>query len=611
MRPIYATALFCALSVTAWATTPFYRPLVPQLSSGNRAEWTYGPTRLNTEALQALLSDHITFSGETGTAATLVSPDGETWSGAAGLSDIETSTPMTADMQFRVGSNTKLMLAIVLMQLVDEGKLNLDAPLKDFVSGYSRWKNITVRQLLRMRSGIPEYFMNKLFWAAALVGPSHVFSPHELLAFVRWSPFDFKPGSQCGYSNSNYILLGLIAEKIAGKPAHELIEERITRPLKLQHTFLDTTGEKVPALAEGYIDFALASPLMGIPGFLAYLIPEEHLVGDRLFKTSYFLHPSATWTAGGAISTTSDMTRLVRALFEGSLVSERALAQMTQFQDCTVLTQKLGYGLGVMNIATSLGPAYGHGGLNFGYETYTFYVPGRHLALSQMHNFFPENTEAVLDTLLTTAMSDQKLSACHIPKGFFDDKSDLRLSFRFKGILKRESEEPSPGLGHFSAILDDSREPYSGSLAKATLKKGPGGQPYVELLSLAPVKDGKSAKMAVVTLDPNLFASATPGTVIRPAGTQSFTLLSDLSLYAKTSKPRKNCITAITDYTQSSDFSLCENEPAKITEHETLRLFGKVPLTTDPTTIQETLQSLGIPTCTCYDHEGKSTPCRG
>src|SRR5947208_16228388 len=152
-----------------------------------------------------------------------------------------------ADTHFRIASNTKTMTAAVIVLLAQEGKLSLDDPVSKYVSGVPNGDSITIIELLNMRSGLYSYDDDPEFWAILERDPTKIWTPAEVLAIAFTHPPYFPPGADFHYSNTNYALLGLIAEKIEGKPLASCFQGRLFGPLGLKDTMLPAAGSNTIA----------------------------------------------------------------------------------------------------------------------------------------------------------------------------------------------------------------------------------------------------------------------------------------------------------------------------------------------------------------------------
>src|SRR5439155_525286 len=164
-------------------------------------------------------------------------------------------SPPRADTHFRIASNTKTMTAAVIVLLAQEGKLSLDDPVWKYVPGVPDGDKITITELLKMRSGLYSYDDDPEFWAILDRDPTKVWSPAEVLAIAFKHPPYFPTGTAFHYSNANYALLGLIAEKIDGKPLASCFQDRLFGPLGLKDTLLPAiTSNTLPdPYSHGYV----------------------------------------------------------------------------------------------------------------------------------------------------------------------------------------------------------------------------------------------------------------------------------------------------------------------------------------------------------------------
>ena len=161
-------------------------------------------------------------------------PDGEVVSASAGT-DPSGAAP-TSDDVYRLGSNSKLFTSLTVLTLVDEGLVDLDTPLNDYIESVDIDETVTVRDSLQHTTGIPDYTETPDFRNVMLKDPSHAWTPTETVALVSTDELDFEPGTVFAYSNTNYILLGLLIEEVTGLPYHEALRDRLIDPLALTDT---------------------------------------------------------------------------------------------------------------------------------------------------------------------------------------------------------------------------------------------------------------------------------------------------------------------------------------------------------------------------------------
>ncbi|MFJ9212409.1 serine hydrolase domain-containing protein [Streptomyces sp. NPDC102264] len=279
--------------------------------------------------------------------------DGRTRTYTAGVADLATGAPVPADGQVRIGSNTKTFTAVVVLQLVGEGKIDLDAPIETYLPDLIRGegvdgRRITVRQLLQHTSGLPEYTQAV---AENFTEFQHRYAePRELLDRALKGKASFPPGAKWEYSNTNYVVAGLLVQKITGRPLAEEINKRVVERIGLRHTYFPQAGdmtirEKHP---KGYFAEKPGAPLRDVT------------VQD----------PSWGWAAGAMISTNSDVNRFFTALLDGRLLKPAQLKEMRTTVPAEDPVAGSRYGLGLMSRPLSCGGvAWGHGGDIPGYET--------------------------------------------------------------------------------------------------------------------------------------------------------------------------------------------------------------------------------------------------
>ena len=179
-----------------------------------------------------------------GAVVLLRTPQGE-FTVTYGTTLLGATSPPRADTHFRIASNTKTMTAAVIVLLAQEGKLSLNDPVSKYVPGVPDGDKITITELLNMRSGLYTYDDDPEFWAVLERDPTKVWSPAEVLAIAFKHPPYFPPGTDFHYSNTNYALLGLIAEKIDGKPLSSCFQDRLFGPLGLKDTLLPANTSNI------------------------------------------------------------------------------------------------------------------------------------------------------------------------------------------------------------------------------------------------------------------------------------------------------------------------------------------------------------------------------
>lgn len=259
----------------------------------------------------------------------------------AGVSDLDAGTPMDAGATFRIASMTKPYTATVVLQLVEEGVLELDDTVEHWLPGIvADGHRITIRDLLHHTSGVADYFDDPAVLQPYLEGDyEYVWTPQQLVEIADQLGATSEPGTEWRYSNTNYAIVGLVVEAATGRTLGDEMQTRIFDELALEHTTfaVDTTLD--PQLAHGY--------LMG---------------GDEPIDVSG-VYPFP-WGAGNIVSDAADAATFSKALFTGDLLSPEMLAEMLPAVD-----DEPQYGLGVMAWKLPCGTAYGHDGGYAGYST--------------------------------------------------------------------------------------------------------------------------------------------------------------------------------------------------------------------------------------------------
>ena len=236
-----------------------------------------------------------------------------------GTTELGATNPPRADTHFRAASNTKTMTAAVIVQLVEEGKLSFDDLISKYAQGVPNGDAITIRQLLTMRSGLYNVTNAPELAESFDKDPDRVWTANEVLGIAFKRPPDFAPGAKFEYNNTNYILLGLVAEKIDGKPLSTIFQDRLFGPLGMKNTALPpSTSNAIPEpYSHGYLYGGTSYALADAP------YPEELQVAARAGtlepNDDTWQNPSAYFAAGGVISTADDLATWMRALVGGKL----------------------------------------------------------------------------------------------------------------------------------------------------------------------------------------------------------------------------------------------------------------------------------------------------
>ena len=296
--------------------------------------------------------------------------DGRFASVSAGFSDLENKTPLQPTDKMLAGSIGKTYFAAVVMQLVQEGKLNFDEKIDKWF-GREQWfarlpnaRDITVRMLMNHTSGLAEYYELKGFIDTLKTKPDLAFKPEILVECVLDNKPLFAAGQGWSYADTNYILVGMIVERITKKSLYSEAEKRILKPLKLTRT-IPSNSRTLPGVITGY---SMTNSPFGFEG--------------RLIKDGKFIiNPQFEWAGGGYASTAEELARWAKALYEGKVFKPAMLEQML-----AAVPAKTGrgdkYGLGVQVRQSNWGISYGHGGWFPGYLSEMEYFPEHKVAIA-------------------------------------------------------------------------------------------------------------------------------------------------------------------------------------------------------------------------------------
>ncbi|HDR7968879.1 serine hydrolase domain-containing protein [Bacillus pacificus] len=277
----------------------------------------------------------------------------------AGVADLNTKKPVKSDYRFRIGSVTKTFTATTVLQLVGENRVQLDDPIEKWLPGLVQGNGydgnqITIRQLLNHTSGIAEYLKSK---DADVMNSKKTYTAEEIVKIGLSLPPDFSPGKDWLYSNTGYVILGMLIEKITGNSYAEEIEKRIIEPLDLSNTFLPGNSPVIPGKnhARGYVKIEETGELKDIT----------------------YYNPSLANAAGDMISNADDLNKFFSSLLGGKLLKERELKEMLTTVPIEGKGVGDGYGLGIYKTKLSNGVSvWGHGGSIPGFMTFAGGVIG-------------------------------------------------------------------------------------------------------------------------------------------------------------------------------------------------------------------------------------------
>lgn len=341
------------------------------------------------EKLQAQLNEWHKNGKFAGATLGVCLADGNCFGLATGYSDAEAERQMKPSDVMLAGSVGKTFAAVLAMQLVKEGKINLDDKIEKYL-GREVWfnrlpnaKDITVRQLMNHTSGLVRYEFNPKFIKDLNAAPDKVWQPEELIGYLFDTKAAFEAGKDWDYSDTNYIVLGMIIEKATGKKYYDLAQSRILKPLKLKNTF-PQDGRILKGLIQGYAGEG-----------------NEFTGKDRVLENGKFvINPQFEWTGGGMVSNAEDLARWAKLMYEGKAFDASLVSEMTNGVPAK-LGRDVKYGLGVIIRPTPLGISYGHSGFFPGYLTDMMYFPEHKISVAvQVNSSVPQNSGKSLGRVL-------------------------------------------------------------------------------------------------------------------------------------------------------------------------------------------------------------------
>lgn len=290
-----------------------------------------------------------------------INDHGKLTSVSSGTAERGTNSPVSTNSKYRTGSVTKTFVSATILQLVGEGKVSLDDTVDRWLPGLitgngNDGTKITVRQLLQHTSGLFEYILDDRFLATILTPEGfyanryHTYTPQDLISLALAHPPDFAPGTSWEYSNTNYIVAGLIIKAVTGNTWDVEVTNRITKPLGLKDTTIPGTVATMPT-----------------PSAHAYNIWSPGVYSDTT-------EDNMTWAdaAGAIITTTTDENKFFSALLSGNVL---APAQLTAMKTTIPISPKTGYGLGLAHTKLCNGDVWWHDGATIGYGTFVATTP--------------------------------------------------------------------------------------------------------------------------------------------------------------------------------------------------------------------------------------------
>jgi len=306
--------------------------------------------------------DDITNSGVVGATMSVYTKDYGMWLGISGKADLHSNIDLKVCNITRVGSIVKTFTATVILKLQEEGKISLNDKISKYLSG-NYINNIenagiaTIRQLLQHSSGIYNFIDNLRFQTASLNDLIREWKADDLLKYAYNKPAYFNPGEDVQYSNTNYILLGLLIEKIEGRPIYQVFDEKIINPLGLTNTQFAGKNPVPDGIIRGYVDF---------------------YSNLQVIESTYFSGWDYYTADGGLISNPYDLNIFIRALMNGQILNSNSLNEMLNFKTPKKQNPEyfdVHFGLGIKKMNTDQGDVYCHDGNAIGYYANMMFFP--------------------------------------------------------------------------------------------------------------------------------------------------------------------------------------------------------------------------------------------
>ena len=335
--------------------------------------------------LNSILASYSSAYDGIGFQATVMLPDGKMINSVAGRADLKKEVPITFDHHLLIGSITKLFTAALVMQFVEQGRLALEDTLGKWYD-YPYASSVTVQDLLNQTSGVPDYTQDLRFYARTILLPKVPWQPEQLVELLDGKSVLFPAGEKHNYSNSNYLLLGRILEKITGQSYIVLLREMIFKPLDLKESFiLDYPHDLL--VANGY---------------------DETIVNLGRRNTSSYRRSleSGAYSAGAIMSTSRDVASFTHALFNGELLKKKSLKAMQTFGEAEdiFIESQTGYGLGVRQLKLAGQTLVGHTGSIPGYSGISMHHPKKNYTISILCNLSIIDYVSVLEEIQMLAL---------------------------------------------------------------------------------------------------------------------------------------------------------------------------------------------------------------
>jgi D-alanyl-D-alanine carboxypeptidase len=376
---------------------------------------------INQRALRAIVRQTAGELHVPGAVVRLRTPEG-VFTAAYGTTRLGSRIRPQPDTHFRIASITKTMTSAVILQLAQERKLRLSDPVSKYVAGVPNGDQLTIALLLKMRSGLFDYTSAPEMTPFFDNEPTKAWTPQELLAISFARPVNFQPGTDYEYSNTNYALLGLIIEKVDGRPLARAMQKRLFGPLGLNDTVLPPrTSNRIPRpFARGYLYGSSSAITTGIPDPPYDEALQAAVEAGTVQPNDYTgVNHSFATAAGGAISTADDLDTWIRALVGGRVLNRR-YQRLWRASPVPTGQGGLDYGFGINRLRWGPNALYLHGGETVGYNSEAAYDPTNKLTLVVWANLTISPSEALTANTLMLKVLDRAYKLSPLAPGALD-----------------------------------------------------------------------------------------------------------------------------------------------------------------------------------------------
>jgi D-alanyl-D-alanine carboxypeptidase len=327
-----------------------------------------------------------------GISVAIVLPDGSSWSGVSGFADVPDKVAVTRSTSFAIASVSKTFTAALILALAEEGRIDLDAPVRRYLPGLKKVSSkVRVRQLLDHTSGLRDYFFHPSIDRQLLSRPDRRWD--SALAFRYVGKPYFEPGKGWHYSNTNYLVLGMIAEAVGKEPIADQVRARFLEPLGLEHTWYQPEDAAPTEVAHGYRfeSASTAAPPIDLSDGTP-LVPFTSVV-------------TAAGAAGGFASTARDLAQWAHHLYGGEVLRPEYLTAMIDPGATTALKSSIPYGYGTQVVEIDGHKTFGHSGRLLGFRSAIRYLPDQGVAIAVLTNQSRTDPAAIVRNMLRIALT--------------------------------------------------------------------------------------------------------------------------------------------------------------------------------------------------------------